>query len=92
MTSTREIVLHYSAFVEMFEPSKDFSGYNEDETIVLEVKDVPCKNQARNDGGWCAFLWKPVGFTGKWIREEYNGSSPFALWWSEMDDSATGEN
>ena len=85
---SREIVLSYSAFVEMFEPTQDLSGFqDDDDTIILEVKDVKCKTKARQDGGWSAFLWKPVGpYLGKWIRQEYNGSSPFALWWSQMDE------
>jgi hypothetical protein len=71
----------------MFEPSKDFSGYEDDGDIVIEWKCVPCKNPAREtSGGWCAFLWKPDSgvYDGKWIRQEYNSSSPFAMWWSSI--------
>ena len=82
--------LTYSAFVDMFEPSQDFSGYEDDEGIDILWKTVKCKNPAREAGGWCAFLWKPASevYTGKWIRQEYNGSSPFAMWWSDMTDGA----
>jgi hypothetical protein len=78
--------LTYSAFVEMFEPSQDFSGYEDDEGIEILYKYVPCKNPAREAGGWCAFLWKPSSdiYDGKWIRQEYNGSSPFAMWWCQQ--------
>ena len=81
-------LLTYSAFVEMFEPSQDFSGYEDDEGIEILWKTVPCKNPTREAGGWCAFLWKPASevYTGKWIRQEYNSSSPFAMWWSDMTD------
>ena len=81
--------LTYSAFVEMFEPSQDFSGYEDDEGIDIQWKTVPCKNTAREAGGWCAFLWKPASevYDGKWIRQEYNGSSPFAMWWSDIADN-----
>ena len=82
--------LTYSAFVEMFEPSRDFSGYDDDGGIDIEWKTVKCKNPAREASGlWCAFLWKPASEVwdtegdGKWIRQEYNGSSSFAMWWSE---------
>jgi hypothetical protein len=87
--ASREVVLSYSAFVMMFKPKDDYSGYDDDDSIILTVKDVPCNNAERHSGGWCAFLWKPVGpYTGKWIRQEYNGSSPFALWWlwCQMDE------
>lgn len=81
----------YSQFVEMFEPSQDFSSYEEDDMIELEWKSVKCKNPAREAGGWSAFIWKPSShyekaYEGKWIRQEYNGSSPFALWWSSIED------
>jgi len=81
--------LTYSAFVDMFEPSQDFSGYEDDEGIDILWKTVKCKNPARDVGGWCAFLWKPASevYTGKWIRQEYNGSSPFAMWWSVMTEA-----
>ena len=81
--------LTYSAFVDMFEPSQDFSGYEDDEGIDILWKTVKCKNPARDVGGWCAFLWKPASevYTGKWIRQEYNGSSPFAMWWSDMTEA-----
>ena len=81
--------LTYSAFVEMFEPSQDFSGYEDDGGIEILWETVPCKNPAREASGrWCAFLWKPASevYDGKWIREEYNGSSPFAMWWSQQTD------
>ena len=81
--------LTYSSFVEMFEPSGDFSGYDDDGGIEIEWKTVKNKNPAREASGhWCAFLWKPASevYDGKWIRQEYNGSSPFALWWSDMCD------
>ena len=83
---TETIILTYSAFVEMFEPSEDFSGYEDDEGIEILVRIVPCKNPAREAGGWCAFLWKPSSdvYDGKWMRQEYNGSSPFAMWWCEQ--------
>jgi hypothetical protein len=76
--------LTYSEFIEMFEPSKEFIGYEDDGQIYIEWKIVPCKSPVRESGGWCAFLWKPVSeeYYGKWIRQEYNGSSPFAMWWS----------
>jgi len=95
--------LTYSAFVEMFEPSRDFSGYKHDadeETdafIDIEWKTVKCKNPAREAGGWCAILWKPASEVwdtegdGKWIRQEYNGSSSFAMWWSENSDGSEEE-
>ena len=86
--------LTYSAFVEMFEPSQDFSGYEDDGGIEIQWETVKCKNPARENGGWCAFLWKPSSevYTGKWIRQEYNGSSPFAMWWCEQsnDDEQDG--
>ena len=63
----------------MFEPTKDFSAFEEDGTITLLIKDV--------EDTQCAFLWKPVDpYTGKWMRMRYNGSSPFAMWWSQMFD------
>lgn len=74
----------YSEFVDMFEPSGDFSSYQEDDMIEIVWKGTACKNPAREASGlWCAFLWKPASETydGKWIRQEYNNSSPFALWW-----------
>ena len=83
--------LTYSAFVDMFEPSQDFSGYEDDEGIDILWKTVKCKNPALEASGvWCAFLWKPASevYTGQWIRQEYNGSSPFAMWWSDMTDGA----
>jgi hypothetical protein len=82
-------LLTYSAFVEMFEPSKDFSGYEDDGGIDIQWKTVPCKNPAREASGyWCAFLWKPASevYDGKWMRQEYNGSSPFAMWWCQQTD------
>ena len=91
--------LTYSAFVEMFEPSRDFSGYDDDGSIDIEWKTVKCKNPAREASGlWCAFLWKPASEVweiegdGKWIRQEYNGSSPFAMWWSDISDNDGLEN
>ena len=81
--------LTYSSFVEMFEPSQDFSGYEDDEGIDILWKTVKCKNPAREASGvWCAFLWKPASeaYHGKWIRQEYNGSSPFGMWWSQVSD------
>lgn len=86
--------LTYSAFVEMFEPSGDFSGYDDDGGIDIEWKTVKCKNPAREASGlWCAFLWKPASevYDGKWMRQEYNGSSPFAFWWSDMSDETEHE-
>ena len=87
------VLLNYDQFIEMFEPSQDFSGYphEEDNLIEIEWKTVPCKNPAREAGGWCAILWKPASEVydddGKWIRQEYNGSSPFAMWWcQQLDD------
>ena len=85
----REVFLTYSAFVEMFEPKQDFSAYEDDGDIILLVKDVSCKNPSRRESSlWSAFLWKPASevYTGKWVREEYNTSSPFAWWWSEVSD------
>jgi len=88
--------LLYSAFVEMFEPSKDFSNYENDDGIGIDIewRTVACKNPAREASGlWCAFLWKPASEVwdieedGKWIRQEYNGSSPFAMWWSDISDN-----
>jgi hypothetical protein len=84
------VLLNYDEFIEMFEPSQDFSGYphEEDNLIEIEWKIVSCKNPAR-EGIWCAFLWKPASevYDGKWIRQEYNGSSPFAMWWcSQIED------
>ena len=79
--------LTYSAFVEMFEPSGDFSGYEDDEGIDIVWKWTACKNPAREASGyWCAFLWKPASevYDGKWIRQEYTGSSPFAMWWQDF--------
>ena len=81
--------LDYSQFVEMFEPSRDFSGYDNDGDFEIEWKTVKCKNPAREAGGWCAILWKPASEVwdiegdSKWIRQEYNGSSAFAMWWSQ---------
>jgi hypothetical protein len=73
----RDVVLCYSTFVEMFEPTQDFSGCEYDGLITLLVKDVKDTQ--------CAFLWKPLEpYTGKWMRMRYNGSSPFAMWWSQM--------
>jgi len=81
--------LTYSAFVEMFEPTADFSGYEDDGAIDIKWKNVKCRNPAREAGGWCAFLWKPDSevYDGKWIRQEYNGSSPFAMWWCQVSDN-----
>ena len=82
-------ILNYDQFIEMFEPSQDFSGYEDDEGIDIQWKTVPCKNPAREASGyWCAFLWKPASevYLGKWIRQEYNGSSPFAMWWCQESD------
>ena len=83
---TETIFLTYSAFVEMFDLDDDFSAYENDEGIEILVRTVPCKNPAREAGGWCAFLWKPNSeeYDGKWMRQEFNGSSPFALWWCEQ--------
>jgi hypothetical protein len=82
------VILNYNEFVDMFEPSQDFSGYPHEEDNLIEIvwKSVPCKNPARENGGWCAFLWKPSSevYAGKWIRKEYNGSSPFAMWWCQQ--------
>ena len=83
--------LDWEQFVEMFEPIRDFSGYKYDAddecggVIDIEWEIVPCKNPAREQGGWCAILWKPASevWDGNWMREEYNGSSPFAFWWSQ---------
>ena len=78
----------YSAFVEMFEPHKDFSGYEDDGTIEIEWEAVPCKNPAREADDWYAFLWKPASeiYTGKRMRVEYKGSSTFAFWWNDITD------
>ena len=78
----------YSAFVEMFEPSKDFSGYDDDGTIQIEWEAVPCKNPAREANDWYAFLWKPASevYTGRRMRVEYKGSSNFAFWWNDITD------
>ena len=83
--------IDYSDFVEMFEPSEDFSAYN-DGHIEIEWKTVKCKNPAREASGyWCAFLWKPANDTykGKWMRKEFYGSSPFALWWCNYCEDET---
>jgi hypothetical protein len=94
-------LIAYSEFVDMFEPSGDFSSYQEDDNIEIEWKGTACKNPAREASGlWCAFLWKPASenYEGKWIRQEYNGSSPFALWWlnyfedEEEECDLCGEN
>ena len=89
MSSTHTAFLTYSAFVEMFEPSGDFSDYEDDEGIDIEWKTVKCKNSVREANGWCAFLWKPASevYDGKWMRKEYNGSSPFAMWWCDISDT-----
>ena len=73
----------------MFEPTADFSGYEDDGGIDIQWKVVKCRNPAREAGGWCAFLWKPISevYDGKWIRQEYNGSSPFAMWWCQVSDN-----
>ena len=79
--------LTYSAFVEMVKPSKDFSGYENDGNIDIEWKYASCSNPAREASGyWYAFVWKPdsKAYDGKWMRREYNGSSPFAMWWSSI--------
>lgn len=71
----------------MFEPSDKFSEYEDDECIDILWKVVSCKNPAREKSGYySAILWKPAShhYTGKWIREEYNTSSPFAMWWNDM--------
>ena len=85
--------LTYSAFVEMFEPSCDMSSYADDDCIMIDWKEVSCKNPARNAGGWGAFLWKPSSeeWEGKWFRQEYNGSSPFAMWWCQQIDESQEE-
>lgn len=81
--SSTSTFLTYSVFVEMFEPSQDFSGYEDDEGIDIVWKHVSPKHPSR-----CAFLWKPASevYDGKWIRQEYNGSSPFAMWWCSVSD------
>jgi len=81
--------LDYSEFVNMFEPSQDFSAYRDDCNFDIEWKTVACKNPAREAcRSWCAFLWKPNHdkYEGKWIRQEYNGSSLFAMWWCQNSD------
>jgi hypothetical protein len=81
-------MIDYSEFVEMFEPSDDFSAYGYGE-FEIEWRTVACKNPAREASGlWCAFLWKPNydDYEGKWIRQEYNGSSSFAMWWYQNSD------
>lgn len=85
--TTREIILTYSDFVEMFEPEKDFSGYQDDENISLLISDIKVRNPSRRDT-YSAFLWKPSSevYTGKWIRVEYNTSSSFAFWWCDASD------
>jgi hypothetical protein len=94
---TEIICLNYSDFVEMFEPKDDFSAYECDEGIEILVRTVPCKNPAREAGGWCAFLWKPNSeeyeeeYDGKWMRKEYNGSSPFAFWWCQQSEPIDDE-
>lgn len=83
----KNTVLCFEPFVEMFEPTGDFSEYEDDGTIEILYKTVPCKNRARESSGlWSAILWKPKSevYLGKWIRLEYETSSCFALWWSEM--------
>jgi hypothetical protein len=86
--------LTYSEFTDMFEPSQDFSGYEDDGGIDIIWKTVECKNPARENGGWCAFLWKPASevYAGKWIRQEYNGSSPFAMWWCQQTNDEKNDN
>ena len=72
-------MIDYSEFMNMFEPSQDFSAYGHGD-FEIEWRSVECKNPV-----WCAFLWKPNydDYEGEWIRQEYNGSSSFAMWWSE---------
>jgi len=79
--------LTYSAFVEMFEPSLDCSAYEDDGNIEIDWRDCKCKNPARQSSGdWAAFLWRPASdlYEGKLMRMEYNTSSPFAFWWSDI--------
>ena len=82
--------LTYSAFEEMFDLFGDWSEYDDDGGIDIIWKTVKSKNPAREaSGAWCAFLWKPMDpkYCGKWIRQEYNGSSPFSMWWCDISDN-----
>ena len=93
-----EVYPTYSDFCEMFDVGSRFDGYKcdaDEETdafIQILWKPVKCKSKAREDRGWCAMLWKPSSEVwdtegdGKWMRVEYNGSSGFAMWWSQMTD------
>ena len=88
-------LLSYSEFVEMFEPTQDFSGYEDVGDIRIMCMSIKCKNPARESSGeWCAFLWKPSSevYNGKWIREEFRGSSPFAIWWCQQDQEFASDN
>lgn len=83
--TTRLINLEYSAFLEMFDVlNSKYSNYNDEGQITLEVKDA-------QDNNWCCFNWKPEGSTDKWKRMRYNGSSPFAFWWSVVDEELSSE-
>jgi hypothetical protein len=82
--------LIYTEFVDMFQSSRDFSSYQEDDMITIKWKSVKCRNEAREAGGWSAFCWKPYDSSNvdddKWRRMEYNGSSSFAAWWCAQED------
>jgi len=93
-----EAYLTYSQFVEMFDVGNRFDGYkseeDEDTDAFIQIlwKSVYCKSKARQEGGWCAILWKPSSEVwdtegdSKWIRQEYNGSSKFAMWWCQVSE------
>ena len=82
----RTIVLYYTEFMEMFEPSIDCSAYKyqDDEEDLIEIKRKEEVCHPRH----CAFLWKPTAddYNGKWQRKVYNGSSLFAMWWCQVYD------
>ena len=84
----------------MFEVGSRFDGYKSDADEMTEAfieilwEPVKCKSKARQDSGeWCAIRWKPSSEVwdteggGKWMREEYTGSSAFAMWWSQVSDT-----
>jgi hypothetical protein len=82
----KEICLDYSEFVENFEPKKDYSKIQEDDTIIIQTRPAESKNKARQTSQeWCAFEWKHES-EEKWKLKEYNGSSPFAMWWCNQDE------
>jgi hypothetical protein len=88
-------LLNYEQFDNMFDAGGAFQSFSlpgEKNLIInIEWKTAKCTNLARQAGGWCAILWKPVDADGdaigKWRRKEFIGSSLFDMWWS----SAKGE-